>query len=141
MENQKINKMLDNYHNLKYKITPFDTGDETEIVKLKNTLIQYYDFVMLDKVKINFNFTAKDTLTQIEILEKQRNNLKLGKFYLGCVYRDFYFSILGNTSVTCTFQEDENSKITSEILKSKINSMKNKIDCSADIIEVIGGFN
>lgn len=138
MENHKVNKYIDNYLKLKYNITPLDNDEKVEILNSKETLVKHYTNEILEKVKENFFCTSKDTAKQIDFFDRQRNNLKLGKFYLGCVYRDFYFSLLGlGTSITCTIQEDENSKITSEILKNKMDVMKKEVDNSNNIIEII----
>ena len=138
MENQKINKIIDDYLKLKLKITAIDNKEKIEISKSKEILLNHYTNENLEKVKENFFLTEKDTTKKIENLEKHRNKLKLGKFYLGCVYRDFYFALLGfGTSVTCTLQEDESSKITSELLKSKMKLMINEINNSTNIIEII----
>lgn len=138
MENQKINKIIDNYLKLKYNIPAIDNEEKLEISKSKEILLSYYSNEITERVKENFFQTENDTKKKIENIEKYKNNLKLGKFYLGCVYRDFYFSLLGvGTSVTCTLQEDENSKITSELLKSKMKMLINEVSNSNSIIEII----
>lgn len=138
MENQKINKIIDNYLKLKLNINPIDNKEKIEISKSKEILLNHYTNEILKKVKKNFLITEEDTIEKIENSEKHRNKLKLSKFYLGCVYKDFYFSLLGfGTSVTCTLLEDENSKTTSELLKSKMKLMINEINKTTNIIEII----
>lgn len=137
MESQKINKKIDNYLKFKYNITPIDSNEKLDILNSEVLLLEYYTNEILDKVKENFYQTANDTTENIKTIARQ-GNLKLGKFYLGCVYRDFYFSLFGiGTSITCTLQEDKNSKTTSEFLISKMNELKNETFKSKNIIEII----
>lgn len=135
--NNKIDKIISSYFNYLDGIKALNVDDKVEIENSKTNLLHFYTPEKIKKVKDCFEHSINDTLFKIDNILKSNNLERLGKFYLGCVYRDFYFCLKFGVSVTSSIQYDKNSKTSANDLKISIIKLKNNVDKSINIVEII----
>ena len=118
----------------KYNIPPLNEAEKTLINNSKSNLNNYFDLEKIDLVKESFR---KTIIAVNETLRRFDNNLSVGKFYLGSIYRDLYFCFANGISTTCMVQIDEKSNIKIYFLKNQLDLFYEKIDEKTLISEII----
>jgi len=132
MLSNKINTDINKYLKYKYNIPPLNEAEKTLINNSKSNLNNYFDLEKIDLVKESFR---KTIIAVNETLRRFDNNLSVGKFYLGSIYRDLYFA--NGISTTCMVQIDEKSNIKIYFLKNQLDLFYEKIDEKTLITEII----
>ena len=134
MLSNKINTDINKYLKLKYNIPALN---ETEKTLINNSISNLNDYFNLEKINLVIDSFYSSINSIKETLSRFDNNLSVGKFYLGSIYRDLYFCFANGVSTTCMVQIDEKSSIKISFLTEELDLFCERINEKTLITEII----